>query len=269
MNANLENDFNFQEQLRRYAVGELSPSEREALESALKQSPEAAAEAGFSLRLADALQHREQLQVSALVGGIIAEEGLPPVDPSGSAGWLSVSKNFKWLLGVAAVLVMGLAVYQLAGAYLSPPVPVQQLTEDYLQPLENVLYTEDETIVNWELKAGMEAYDAGDYAAAADRLAPYYEAAGDPNAGLFLGVTLLMNKQAAQALPVLSEAAGALQGPGREAAQWYMAMAWLQKGQAPKARRVLRAIPEQSIYYAQAQSLLGEIKPGWKKSDKQ
>lgn len=263
MSTNLESNFNFQEQLRRYVVGELSAAERAEIERTLSQSPEAMVEANFSMRLANALKYRERLEVSALVGSILAEEGLPPTDstdPAGSSRGLSISKNLKWLLGLAAMLVIGFGVYQIAATWYTSAQALSEWQKRQLEPLENVLYTADATTVHWQLKAGMDAYDAGDYAAAIDNLKPYYEASKDPNVGLFYGVALLMRQEPDLALPILQTVEQTLQGPGKDAAQWYLAAAWLQKGRAGKARGVLRRISEQSLYYEQAQELLSLLK---------
>lgn len=256
MTTNLENDFNFQEQLRRYAAGELPASDQAVLLQTIQQSDEAAREARFSLGLAGALQHREHLQVGALVGDIIAEEGLPPHDPSSGQSGRSKIKGGKGLLGMAAVVLIGLGIYgAVAGGLFAERLPAQW-SRDYLQPLENVLFTADETNTRWELRVGMEAYNAQNYEEAVANLNVYYIATKDPNAGLYLGIAQLMAGQQEAAISVLTAVSEAQQGPALDAAQWYLSLALLENNEIKKARTLLQSIPENSLYFQQAQELL-------------
>lgn len=254
MATNLENDYDLQEQLRQYAAGELPASDREALQARVSQSAEAAQEAQFSIRLAGALRYREQLQVGALVGNIINEEGLPPKGAAGEGGsWRAFIRHRGWWLGIALAGIIGLAL--LAGNFLQQAPPAQW-RETFLQPLENVLYTDDETATHWSLRAGMDAYDAHNYAEAATQLSAHYGQSKDPNVGLFLGVAYLMERRSEDAIAVLSPVWEAQQGPAREAAQWYLALAFLDNHEVNKARTLLKSLPPDGMYFEQAQALL-------------
>lgn len=139
-------------------------------------------------------------------------------------------------------------------------VDPQALAQQYLQPMENVIYLEDnEAPAIEDLRQGMAAYDRQNYRKAAQYLTSYYAQVQDGNAGLFLAISHLMEGETDQATPILLNG---LQRPGpiQEASRWYLALAYLQRADTQAAINTLEAIPASSIYGQEAQKLLESLK---------
>lgn len=250
-------DNRFQEQLRAKIAGELETSSQKELDEIIAQSPEAAEEARFSSKLGMALRHEEKLQLNAIIGAIIAEEGVPPAKPKsgpGSGAW------GRWLIWLTGLVVVGISIgvgYQLLISYNQPDVG--QYYESHFKPLENVIITPQQAGSLNELDRGMDAYDRGDYERAAELLGQYYGQTGDPNAGLFLGVTQLQIGRHHAAISTLQNSLRGLQAPALDAGRWYLALAYLKTGELLSARDLLRLIPAESVYGDQAGLLFSEL----------
>jgi len=249
-------EMDWQEKLRAFSAGELSPGEKAELLREAAQSETKTAELKFSQKLATALKERELFEIKGIVAGLMQEEGLPPTPPQ---SWIQrLGLNWIWGLGLLLLLSGGLFfVVQNQGWWPQDP---QTLAQQYLQPLENVVFIEDnESTTVEDLRAGMDAYELQNYTQAILRLNSYYTQTQDANAGLFLAVSHLMKNQPKQALPILL---GGLQknGPVQETSRWYLALAYLQQADAEAAIRTLQTIPPTSIYGAEAQELLEKLK---------
>jgi thioredoxin-like negative regulator of GroEL len=247
--------FNKQEQIRAWAAGELPAEESKQLLGEAQNSPELRDEMDFSRKLNQVLQNRDMMEVGAILAGIAATEPLPaPVDPpsTGSAGG-------SWFTGAILITVLaigGFFVGRQQGWWFPAPA---QLASNYLRPMENVINTKESSMTVDDLRLGMEAYDRQDYPKAIERLSRFYQKAQDPHAGLFLGVAYLLEKQAAQALPILSNTVSKTKGPEEEAARWYLALAQLQTGASEQAQSTLKLIPADGLFGPQAQKLLQDL----------
>lgn len=247
-------NFALQEKIRAYVAGELNPEEMEALRREAAESPELAEELRFSQKLNQALTHKDLLEVRGIIGGIIALEGLPPDASATGWGW----RGLLW--GLLAAMVLFIGVY-IAGNQLDWwKSSAQRLADRYVQPMENVLFTEQADMAADDLRLGMEAYDRMEYDVAVERLNRYYSQTKDANVGLFLGISHLLNGQAQKALSVLQIVDNQMEGPAREAARWYLALAYLQNGDTQKAMAILQALPADGLYSADAQELLQDLK---------
>lgn len=250
------NEMDWQEKLRAYSAGELSSSEEAELRKEATQSASKTAEWRFSQRLATTLKARELFEVKAMVANLIQEEGLPPATPR---SWYQ-RLGWNWIGSLGLLLLLGGGIFFIGQTQGWWPQDPQTLAQQYLQPLENVVFIEDnESTTVEDLRAGMDAYELQNYTQAILRLNSYYTQTQDANAGLFLAVSHLMKNQPKQALPILL---GGLQknGPVQETSRWYLALAYLQQADAEAAIRTLQAIPPTSIYGAEAQELLEKLK---------
>lgn len=247
--------FNVQEKIRAWAAGELPAEESKQLLGDAQNSPELREEMHFSRKLNQVLQNRDMMEVGAILAGIAATEPLPaPSDPPATGG-----STGSWVLGiilVAALTLGGFFMGRQQGWWFPTPA---HLASDYLQPMENVINTKESGMTVDDLRLGMEAYDRQDYPKAIERLSRFYQKGQDPNAGLFLGIAYLLEKQAVKALPILSNAANKTQGPEQEAARWYLALAQLQAGAKDSAKQTLRLIPVDGLFGAKAQHLLQDL----------
>jgi hypothetical protein len=246
----------WQEKLRTLSAGELTPDEaanvlREAAESETKQ-----AELQFSQKLTTVLKERDLFEVKGIVAGLILEEGLPAVQPSSWLGKLGLN----WILSLSLFLLLGTGVFLVGKRMAWWAVDPQALAQQYLQPMENVIYLEDnEAPAIEDLRLGMAAYDQQSFRKAAKYLTSYCAQVQDGNAGLFLAICHLMEGEADQATPILLYG---LQKPGpiQEASRWYLALAYLQKADTQAAINTLEAIPDSSIYGSEAQELLESLR---------
>ena len=238
-----------QEKIHDLVQKKLDPVQQQALRSEALLQPELSDELRFSQNLALALRNKEMLAASAVLSQVIAEEGFPPATPqTGTGGW----KIWAMLL----VLVAGIG----AGAYFwSTNAPAatatQVLSQNALQPLENVLFI----AASGDLKTAMQAYDASNYAKAAELLGVYTQNNPDFAALTYLGVAHLMNGQPQRAIAPLADAQQSPEPPVQEAARWYLGLAYLATNRPDAAREVLLAIPPDSVFGTQAAQLLQNI----------
>lgn len=246
----------WQEKLRALSAGELTPDEtasvlREAAESETKR-----AELQFSQKLTTVLKERELFEVKGIVAGLMLEEGLPAPEPSSWLGKLGLN----WILGVSLLLLLSAGIFFVGKSRTWWATDPQALAQQYLQPMENIIFLEDnEAPAIEDLRQGMAAYDQKNYRKAAQYLKNYYAQVQDGNAGLFLAISHLMEGETDQAAPILLNG---LQksGPIQEASRWYLALAYLQRADTQAAINTLEAIPASSIYGPQAQELLESLK---------
>jgi hypothetical protein len=248
-------NYPLQEKIQAFVNGDLDASGRRTLLEQSATEPATADELAFSQSLALALRHRDLAAASAVLSGVIAEEGFPPPPPAGSA-WARWS---GWALGAALLLTLslsGLWWAQREGWFLSAS---QQLSQAALQPLENVLYLPSTGQGLADLQTGMAAYDAGQYPAAARSLAAYVQQRPDATAQVYLGVALLLQNQAQPAIQPLADAAQSPEPPVQEAALWYLSLAYLATDQTEAARQTLRLVPADGIFGENARALLQKM----------
>lgn len=248
-------NFELQEKLRAFAAGELTQEEKMAVQKEAAQSPEVMEELRFSQKLTQALKHKDLLEVNGIIGGILASEGLPPTTSTGKGGaWNG------FLLSLLILGVLSTSVYFIGNQLNWWQSREEKLVQEFLEPMENVLFTEQTGMAADDLRLGMDAYDQQDYGTAIRRLENYYNRTKDANAGLFLSISYLLEHQPVVAMSVLNKVTRQLNGPAQEAAQWYLALAHLQNDDAELAKTLLKNIPSDGLYGTSAQQLLQELK---------
>lgn len=248
----MNNDKN-QNNIRDYFSGELSKADAKALLQRGASSKELADDIQFSRKLVQALTYEEQLGVAAIIAGVV--QAPPVAPPSAAGGW----RWFQWSLAFVAVVGIALGGYFIGQQQHWWDTAAQKLAQPYLQPLENVLFTEQTAESARPLQRGMKAYDQGDYTAAIRLLEPYFEKRKDANAGLFLGVSYQLAGQPTEAIRVLGVVAEQLPPPADEAALWHLALAHLQNNDPDWARITLRRLPDTGLYGAQKQELMTQL----------
>lgn len=243
-----------QEQIHSLVNGELDEAAAIQLRHQAKTDAVLADELAFSQSLALALQQPELRTAHALLKNVMAEEGFPPPSAGKTYGW-------KTWLGIASLaLLLGSAAYFTAretGFLLSK---TQELSRSRLQALENVLFLSNEGQNETSLREGMRQYDAGNYKQAAKQLQTYLNARPDDAARVYLGVARLMDHQPEKAIQALQFPANSPEPPIREAALWYLALAYLEAGNTNKAEATLRLLPPDGLYGLQAAELLQNLK---------
>jgi hypothetical protein len=158
-----------------------------------------------------------------------------------------------WLpVGAAAAAVALVAIFSQNQASFGDLAQVEPLR--YVQmPLRGALPAHEVSF-----REGMEAYTAGNYAAAAGRLAQAVRAGeAEPSWGnltqarLYLGVSLLLTGKAAEAVPDLEQARGSPLRPLADRAGWYLAQAHLLLEDPDSALPVLEGLASGGSAYAE------------------
>lgn len=245
--------FEFQTRLQGYLNNELSEEERAVFESLLQSSAEARAEYQFSRDLYLAQHHGD-----AVLASIAIREGIEAAQQS-SVGSSKVDKPFwVWRFSIGLLLVGSLFLGWWGYAYQVEQARIRNLVQGYLQPLENVLLTNEKK--DPLLDVGMQAYLKGDYSLAAERLAAYTALTGDRNSQLYLGISLAFAGEQRQAIQRLEELCQAgEQDPAAESARWYLALLYLQQGSKATGLRLLEQVRASGLYQAEARQLLEAI----------
>ncbi|MDX1911683.1 MAG: hypothetical protein SFV22_09380 [Saprospiraceae bacterium] len=243
-----------QEQIHALVNGELDEAAANQLRHQAKTDTALAEELAFSQSLALALKQPELRTAHAVLKNVMAEEGFPPPSTGKTYGW-------KTWLGIASLaLLLGSVAYftvRETGFLLSE---TQELSRSRLMALENVLFFSNGGQNEAALRDGMRLYDAGKYKQAAKHLQTYLNARPDDAARVYLGVARLMDHQPEKAVQALQIAANSPEPPIREAALWYLALAYLEAGNADKADATLRLLPPDGLYGPQATELRQNLK---------
>lgn len=245
----------FQYKLQAWATREMSPSEVQALQVETAQSSELMEEMLFSKKLVQTLQNRELFEVNDLVGSIIANQALQKQPARGR-------NLFAFLSAILLLGLVGSGVYVAGNQFnwWSIDSNLQSISNTFITPLENTIFVEDGNYVMQTLRSGMEAYDAKDYTTAVTRLQAYYDKTKDANGGLYLGITHLLLKDAQKAVTLLQPVSLQLDGPAREAANWYLALGYLQLNEEQNSIDILRDLSAGIFYKDKATQLLEQLK---------
>ena len=154
-------------------------------------------------------------------------------------------RGLPWLIGLTSAAVLTAAALAAVLLLDGGPAPEVVALGEVRQPpiYLGVAVRDGEGAADSLFDAGMERYQAGDYAAAAAALREAVEA--DPAAlpaRFFLGASLLMSGDAAAAAREYRAVVAAGESPYRAEARFYLAKALLQGGEVEAAREQLRAV---------------------------
>ncbi|MBX2892946.1 MAG: tetratricopeptide repeat protein [Saprospiraceae bacterium] len=251
-------NLSLQEKIQAFVAGELDDASRQALLQQAQADPDIADEIAFSQSLARALRYPDAVAASATIAAVMAEEGFPPPPPP--APTFSLRKTvWKWLGGGAALLILALGGYLVAERATASATTSQQLSRTALEPLENVFSLPSNAEQLPDLQRAMTAYDAGRHAEAIRAFEAYLAKRPDSAARLYLGVSYLLSGQADKAIQPLSLASLSEEPPLKEAAFWYLALAYLERNNTLAARQALSEMPLDGIYHTKAKALLDAL----------
>lgn len=247
-------NFEIEEKLKDLASGELSSKELSLLLKEAAQSKGLAEDIVFSQKLSMALRHKELLEVNNIIKSTIMNTPLPTLVVDGNRNIWAL------MIGFVLVSVLSVGVYTVGNQqdwWLSQE---QRLFNQYFQPMENIIFMDgSDSFVADNLEQGMEAYDNKDYKDAIKKLYAYYELTKDANAGLFLGVSYLLDNQNELAISTLSSIISRLEPVGQEAASWYLSLAYLKNGDKVKSKKILEDLPNNGLYESQREELLKKL----------
>lgn len=241
-----------------YLDGKLSEQDRIAFEANMKEDAELAQEVADLQLLENGLSSLGATQFAAEVGGweqeyrasqqeggIIFGEDKP--------GRGIIFRQTQWLTAaVVSLLVLSAAAWwMLAGGQ-----DTQEVYAAYYTPYEDMILVRGDTLQGVEsmLRMGMEAYNAGEYAAAIGQLEAYRQAVPDDfRPFLYIGIAQAEQGETGQADANFKKA---MEDPNyRQQAQWYQALTYLKTDQQAAAIQSFESIAGQNpVHYRQQEA---------------
>ena len=171
----------------------------------------------------------------------------------------------KKLYLLAAAVILVAAIGFTFNFFMHSQSNSSQIAMEAFEPFPNYLteqYRSGEATEkpDW-LKAGMNAYDSGDYPKAVKLLEIGTEQYKEfPLAGFYLGNAYLSLDKAGKAADVLKSVKGKLGEKYRPHLDWYLALAYLANDETGKAKPLLKKVREQSDdYKKRAGDLLAKL----------
>jgi predicted Zn-dependent protease len=227
----------------RYLRGEMSREEEAAFQAELKADPKLYETYQFHKQVADGEAYRFKQEKKALLQALEAEQSAEPESATSKRRapvylWLAAGIGAAAVALVVFLILPGQSAQELSQAYFSP-FP-DYTTETYRgggpQPSE-----ESESIFD----RGMRAYRASEYSVAINRLQEALEKGEKPALSHFYLANALMAKgKPDEALQHLTGLKPELRQDYQIQQQWYLALAYLQTGNEPKALPILNSLTE-------------------------
>jgi predicted Zn-dependent protease len=248
-------NYPLQEQIQSFVTGNMDESEQRSFLEQSAADSVTADELAFGQSLVLALKNREMAAASAILSSVIAAEGFPP--PPAPSFW---SKWNTLILSTVLVFVVATGGYFWVKSNNTPLSESQKIAQSALQPLENVLFVTTDSIALNDLRIGMTAYDAGQYSEAVRLLSAYSTQYPELVPKVYIGVSYLMMGQPTRAITPLVDAAQSTELPVKEAALWYLSLAYLADNKTESAQETLNGIPPDGIFGEKAQALKSQLK---------
>jgi hypothetical protein len=165
--------------------------------------------------------------------------------------------NLRLAYVVASVFLVGVV----SVLYLRRDQPYEKLFAEYYQPYPNIASSVRGELTDDKLQDAMQQYDAGDYKTALKLLQEFLAAEPDnATAQFYAGVCYLKSHEASKALAHLQRVTAQRDERLAEPAEWYVALAHLQKNNLAEAKATLNdLIAKSGIYKEQAMKLLEQL----------
>lgn len=220
-------------------------------------------EVQFRQVLQQAARRRGQQNLEALL--VVADEELDGAEEEGESQTAKLRRlpMLRWVAIAASVLLL-VAV----GWWVFRSPEPQVLYTAYYEPFPNLIAPIDKSETAESLPAkALQAYERKNYQEAVQHFEALQQAANrsvtdslvfSADEQLYYGLSLLENRQERAAIAMLNTIADDPNARYQQAAQWYLALAWLKVGDLDKSKVVLDLIldePEHR-YYAKAQDLV-------------
>ena len=235
------------ELVKNYVNGTLSQEHREQIEAQLAEDPTYAHEFNQLKEIVESITlfHHGELKKK------LQSEDRSTKDKSHSG-----FSSRRWLAMAASLVLIAVSGYFL---FFSDPSP-QEVYEDFYQPYYNVLSTGERGPDQAELDA-VGLYEQGRYQEALEVFEQQIVEEPDNSALIFYqGLNYLALEQSDQAIgnlqAVIDQSGGVLTQP----AQWYLGLAYLQKGDLENARSVFETLlAESGAYQQEASDILQKL----------
>ena len=143
-----------------------------------------------------------------------------------------------WTIILTGIVIGGYLLYKYYSADTTNP---EQLYAEFYSPMPNLVAPIEQGAPDTLISAmPFRSYERGDYAKAIQ----WFELHGidRPESRFYYGLSLLAGNRAAEAVTILEQSAAQDTSEFSQAAQWYLALAFLRTGDLHAARRVLMSI---------------------------
>ena len=234
--------------LEAYLSGEMSESERIAAQAKIKENPE------IQAQLSDL---EDMYTVLKVHNRNLLKKTLQKADQETKSRTAAPKQVFmKYAIGIAASIILLFVAYWFLQSSSSP----QELFAAHFEPYPNYEIVRGEENQNSFSKA-MYAYDQNDYRNAISLMESLLEKESkQEDLLLYLGVAYLANQQTQSAIQTLQELHQLPSQKYEAQSNWYLAMAYLQSGNAEQAKIYLKKlIEESSTYQEKAQKILKQL----------
>ena len=170
--------------------------------------------------------------------------------------------NFRRIIAIAATVLILVLAYQFIFSG-GGSVPSEQLFADHFQPYQMLLsqrdITEDEK--NVLLEKAISAYAKQDFQNASDAFEQLSQSEPENSSYLFYqAIAQLGAQKNVEAIARFEIIMANENHPFKEQARWYMALAYLKKGNADKTKDLLTTIQLGQFKYKEAQEVLKGLK---------
>lgn len=244
--------------IEKYLEQKMTIEERRAFEQLIKNDPALREEVELHQQIGGTLkgekihQLRDVLKETDKNWGV--EGGDQKVKPR--------TINFRRIIAIAATVLLMVVAYQFffpgSGA-----ISNEQLFADNFQPYQMLLSQRNlsQEEKNEVLENAISAYTKGDFQNASEAFLKLSE--NDPNDisyQFYHAVATLGAKDNDTSIKLFRKIIAAENHPFKEQSQWYLALAYLQKGETKSVEKSLKKIQSGQFKYAEAQQILKELK---------
>jgi tetratricopeptide (TPR) repeat protein len=242
-----------QDRIQDYICGKMSPKEKAAFEKQIAVSEALSEEVNRFRQLRIITQNKDLFDAQIILKSVMAAIEIEP-DYGESKSYFKNSL-WKWICGGFVVVAVT------GGIFLYPKHQekraLSNLAKTHLQPLE-ILIGFAPNDPSPEAK-GMQAYERGNYEQAIPLLSETLKnKSEDHTIRLYLAISYLMQEQHAKAEIQFQEIlkTNDLSVP---AAQWYLALSLIQRGEKEAARTLLQNLESNKSFGKQAKLLLKDL----------
>ena len=241
------------ELIEAYLAGDLAPQVRQSVEERIENDPQFAEEFRLQQDTHRLLALDRQRAYKTQLQTLDAELSLSNPQPVSRPLW-----NQTWFKVAAAVVLLLVPAW----FFLQLQTESPSLFEESFQPYPDRVNLRSEGVpVDSLLQDAMLAYDVENYPAAILYFRQILKQNPQhPHAGFYLGISLLANEQADEAVATLQEISP--ESPYSEATQWYLALAHLAAQDEASAKAQLERIQQDAnnSYAERAGALLKDLK---------
>ena len=243
--------------IEKYLEQKMSADERQQFEKLLKNDPALKEELQLHRQAAAVLKGEKVHELRSVLKDVDKNWGAKKDEKKGVARTI----NFRRVIAIAATVLLLVMAYQMfftGGGTISN----EQLFADNFQPYQMLLsqrgISEEEK--NVLLENAITAYSKNDFQGASEAFQQLSKSEPDDiTYQFYLAVAQLGAKNNDAAINVFSQISSTENNPFKEQSQWYLGLAYLQKGDVENAKKSFTEIQSGQFKYNEAQQVLQEF----------